>query len=459
MAGVGFSLRPLGERPGYTGLVGLYGAAALVSSGPWLLSVVGLLLIGLLGRRFSADPQGVERFQVCVTWLLATSLVLSGPLQLQLTRYIADQVYLRRSERITPNLFGALLVMSVLALASAALAAHWFGDEPLGYQVLLALGFVILSNVWIVTCVLTGLRRHGPVLWSFGSGYFVMLALCPILGRYAEVGLLGAFVAGQACVLLAGLRAVTKELGCSEPIAWGCLHKQAIRVDLLAVGLFYNLGIWADKLVFWLNPATSRHVAGLFRASDVYDLPVFLAYLTIVPGMAVFLVRIETDFAERNSAFYAAIRDGAPLSRITSLLDAMVDALRTALADIGRTQLLTLLLCVWAGPSLLAAFDISELHLPLFYVDVVGVLLQVLLLTLISVFFYLDRCRLVAKLTLLFLLTNALATWGSYRLGPRYYGWGFVVAAAVTLSVALTALNRTLRFLVRDTFMLQRVSA
>jgi len=310
-----------------------------------------------------------------------------------------------------------------------------------------------------VTCVLTGLRRHGPVLFSFGIGYFVMLALCPILARYGELGLLVAFVAGQASVLLVGLRAVSNELGFSEPIAWGCLQKQALRVDLLAVGLFYNLGIWADKLVFWLNPSTSRHVAGFFRASDVYDLPVFLAYLTIVPGMAVFLVRIETDFAERNTAFYAAIRDGAPLSRIAPLLDAMVDAVRRALADIGRTQLLTLLLCLLAGPSLLSAFGISSLHLPLFYVDVVGVLLQVLLLTLISVFFYLDRCRLVAKLTSLFSVTNALATWGSYELGPRYYGWGFVLAAAVTLSVALTELNRTLRFLVRDTFMLQRVGA
>jgi uncharacterized membrane protein len=459
MAGVGFSLRALGRPPGYAGLFGLYGAAALVSSGPWLLSVAGLLLIGLVGRQFSADAQGVERFQVCVTWLLATSLVLSGPLQLQLTRYVADQVYLRRPERITPNLFGALLVMSSGAALAAAAAAYWFRAEPLGFQVLLAVGFATLSNVWIVTCVLTGLRRHGPVLWSFGVGYFVMLALCPVLARFGELGLLGAFVAGQASLLLVGLRAITGELGCSAPMAWDCLQRRALRVDLLLVGLFYNLGIWADKLVFWLNPASSRQVAGFFRASDVYDLPVFLAYLTIVPGMAVFLVRIETDFAERNTAFYAAIRDGAPLARILPLWAAMTGAVRTALADIGRTQLLAMLVCLWLGPWLLAAFHISQLHLPLFFVDVLGVLLQVLLLTAISVFFYLDRCRVVAKLTVLFSLTNGLATWGSYQLGPRYYGWGFVFAAALTLAIALAALDRTLRFLVRDTFMMQRVSA
>ena len=50
MAGVGFSLRKLHRDDGYTGLFKLYGAAGLISSGPWLLSIMTLLLIGMLGR-------------------------------------------------------------------------------------------------------------------------------------------------------------------------------------------------------------------------------------------------------------------------------------------------------------------------------------------------------------------------------------------------------------------------
>jgi uncharacterized membrane protein len=458
VAGIGFSLRAFAGRPGYAGTLRLYGAAALVSSGSWLLSITGLLLVGLIGRHFAADAHAVERFQVCVTWLLASSLVLSGPLQLQLTRFVSDQMYLKRPERIVPNLFGALVAMSFVSAFVAALAAPWFSGEAIAFRVLLGLCFLTLSSVWIVSTILTGLRRHWPVLWCFGTGYGVMLGCAPFVARFGEVGLLGAFLSGQAVLLLLGLRAITNELGCTLPFEWGCLHPRALRGDLMLVGLLYNLGIWADKLVFWFNPATSRPVAGFFRASDVYDLPVFLAYLTIVPGMAVFLVRIETDFAERNAAFYDAIRGGASLARITQLLDAMVEAVQRALADIGRTQLGALLVCLWIGPALLSAFGISSLHLPLFYVDVLGVLLQVLLLASISIFFYLDRWRLVARLTLVFLIVNAGATWLSYRLGPLYYGWGFVCAAAITLALSLGALNRTLRFLVRDTFLLQQVS-
>ena len=68
--------------------------------------------------------------------------------------------------------------------------------------------------------------------------------------------------------------------------------------SLVAVGLLYNLGIWADKFMFWFFPPTSQPIIGALRASLIYDLPVFLSYLSIIPGMAVFLVRIETDFVE-----------------------------------------------------------------------------------------------------------------------------------------------------------------
>lgn len=81
--------------------------------------------------------------------------------------------------------------------------------------------------------------------------------------------------------------------------------------SLMLTGLFYNLGIWADKFVFWFHPVTGSTVIGALRASLVYDLPVFLAYLAIIPGMAVFLVRMETDFVEYYDKFYDAVREGA----------------------------------------------------------------------------------------------------------------------------------------------------
>ena len=58
-------------------------------------------------------------------------------------------------------------------------------------------------------------------------------------------------------------------------------------------------------------------MVGPLRSSLIYDLPIFLAYLAVIPGMAVFLLRIETDFAEAHGRFFDAVRGGAgsPRSR------------------------------------------------------------------------------------------------------------------------------------------------
>jgi uncharacterized membrane protein len=465
MAGVGFSLRALGAGDGYRGMLGLYGAASVIACGPWLLSVLTLLGIGLVGRPLVPEPISIERFQVCITWLLGASLILSGPLQLQFTRFIADQTYLEKHSAILPNLQGALASMSLCAAAVAFALAPLFPDQPLSHKLLLGMTFVTLSDIWIVVGVLNGQRRHLAVLGTFALGYAVTFAATLLLARYGELGLLAGFVAGQATLLFAALatihadRVAQLQSAPEHPVAFGFLGRRALYLDLLLIGLLYNASIWIDKLSFWFNPATSRSVLGPLRGSDVYDLPIFLAYLTIVPGMAVFLVRVETDFAEQHGKFYAAIRDGASLARIEPLRDQMTDSARRAVVGILEVQGLTLLGCLWLGPRLLDLFGISRLHLPLFFVDSVGVALQVLLLAITSIFFYLDCRRTVLGLSLLLFTSNLALTLLSQHLGARFYGYGFAVAMAITSLTGLCVLSGRLRHLVRDTFMLQPLGA
>lgn len=455
MAGIGFSLRALAGQGGYVGMLRLYGAAGLISCGPWLLSVFALLFIGVVGKLLSGDTDSVARFQVCVTWLLATSLVLSGPLQLHLTRFVSDLCYAQRNQEVASNLFGSMALATSLGLCVAAGVWPLFNSESLALKVLLATAFVALLNSWLVMSVLTGLRQHRPVLASFGGGYLVTVVLCVAALDWGEEGLLFGFAAGQVCLLLFGLRAILLELPLHRPLAFQFLRRRFLRPALLLVGLTYNLGIWIDKLVFWFGEHTGRSVLGPLRASDVYDLPVFLAYLTLIPGMAVFLVKVETDFAERHAAFYGAIRKGRPLSEIESLRDRMTASVRTALIDIGKVQFVSFLACLWWGPQVFDTLSLSRLHLPLFYIDAFGAALQVLLLAITSVFFYLDRGSTVAKLSAMFLVVNGVGTLVTHSMGPTFYGIGFGFAAAVTSIVALGLLDRKLRTLVRDTFMLQ----
>ncbi|MET0387079.1 MAG: exopolysaccharide Pel transporter PelG [Polyangiales bacterium] len=457
MAGVGFSLKKLRDDHSYTGLIRFYGAAGIISSGPWLLSILTLLFIGLIGQQLVPDPAALERFQVSVTWLFAASLLWTGPMQLMFTRFTADREYVGESEETLPNLFGALAVVGGGSALLALVGVSQFHESSLAFKLVLAGAFVVLSQVWMAVIVLTGLRAHLHVFGCFALGYACTFFACLVLARYGETGLLAGFAIGQAALLFGALGVLVRKLPSSRDVAFRFLSRRSLYWELGVVGLFYNLGVWIDKLIFWWHPGTGHRVLGPLHASEVYDLPIFLAYLTIVPGMAVFLVRVETDFAEAHRDFYAAVRDGAPLLKIEALAGELTAAARRALLDILKVQGVTLLVCAAIGPRLLALCGISELHLPLFYIDAAGVALQVVLLAVTSMFFYLDRRRAVSILTGLLVATNGTLTLVSQRLGPEFYGYGFASALAITSVAGLFVLSHTFEHLVRDTFMRQPV--
>ena len=226
-------------------------------------------------------------------------------------------------------------------------------------------------------------------------------------------------------------------------------------LSLALTGFFYNLGVWADKFVFWSNPLVSDPVIGPLRASIIYDIPIFLAYLSIVPGMAVFLVRVETDFAESYDAFYDAVRSGDSLVNIQRLKATLSGAARQGMGDIFKVQGVTLLVLFLIGERFLRFIGISPLYAQLFYVDLVGVGTQVLMLAVFNVLFYLDQRAPVLWLSILFAFSNFVLTMMTQQLGPAFYGYGFALATAITSVGGLSLISRRLEALECDTFMQQ----
>ena len=64
MAGIGFELRKLLRRDSLLGLLQAYTYAGLISSGPWVLSILGILLVGILSLGIVIPARGTSRGQV-----------------------------------------------------------------------------------------------------------------------------------------------------------------------------------------------------------------------------------------------------------------------------------------------------------------------------------------------------------------------------------------------------------
>jgi polysaccharide biosynthesis protein PelG len=453
VAGIGFALRRNLQSESYVGLLRAYAVAAVVGSGPWLISMGSLLFIGLYTQHVGRGTEVVTQFLGAVTHLMALSLIVAGLLQLVLVRYVADRLFDQRTTDVFPNLVGAMAALTVLGGAVAGVESLSFLPAAGSVKALYIAAFVALCNVWLLAALMSGLKRYLGVLLVFALGYLAIVGLAGRLARFGLPGYLLAFVLGQGAMVVGMLALVRREYPSPRRIAFQFLSRGAAHYDLAAIGALFNIAVWADKFVFWTNPVTSVQLIGPVRYSIVYDVPIFVSYLSVVPGVAVFFVRIEADFAAAYDRYFSAVRQGETLDELRRLRDELVVSARAGLYDILRVHGTTVAVLLLLGTPLIGLFGIPPLYSYLFKIDVVAVGFQTFLLGVFTVLFYLDYRRLVLWLCALFAVSNLGLSLLSQALGPRFYGFGFAVSTGLTAALSLKALSHRLDRLEYETFM------
>ena len=457
MAGIGFEIKKILKRESYLSVFTAYAYAGIIGSGPWILSILGVLIIGIMSVTQAVPHALITQFQVTVTHLMAMSLILTGFLQLGFTRYIADRLFEKNIDAILPNFIGSIFVTTIISgIVGMGLALFAFPKMDVVFRILLIANFVVLCNIWIATIFLSGMKNYKAILLLYMLGYSIAVGSAIILHDSELNGLLLGFLMGHFTLLIGMMMLIIRCYPSDHFIEFDFLGKKRMFASLVWTGFFFNLGVWIDKYIFWYTPSTGVAVIGPFNASLIYDLPIFLAYLSIIPGMAVFLVRMETDFVEYYQKFYDAVREGGTLDYIHEMRDEMVSVARQGIFEIIKIQAMAILVIFVAAPALLRVVGISQYYISLLYIDVVGAGLQVVFLGIMNVLFYLDKRLIALFLTALFALLNTLLSLLSVYLGATWYGYGFTVSLLITVVVGLYMLDRKLSILEYETFMLQK---
>lgn len=482
MAGIGFELRGAVARDANLGTrLRAWTAAGLVSSGPWL-ATVGVLVFLHLAAPHLASAEDYERFRGVVTYTFAFSLLVVGVVQMAVTRQVADELWLGRHDRV---MAGYAATMAVVGALQLALGAAVVGRLELGRVAsVLAVGSYVASSwAWVSLIWLGAVRDHGSVLRAYVLGALVTVGvvagpallgggLGSLLGRPVPwavgptglAGLLFAFTLGQGVTLVLLIGAILRGLEPSERRGFDLLVGAASRGSLVALGAIYAYGIWADKFVFWMTQGLP--VLGALRHHPLYDSCAFLAHATVVPALALHLVRAETTFYERYREFYetlsggagraragdSAPRRGGTLAEIRAAEARMFEALRGSMVRIVRVQAWVSLAAIVLAPELLAALGMPASAVPVFRVLAVGAYFHVLFLLTLLVLLYFDLRRPALAAAGVFAAANTALPYLSAAGPPGAYGLGYALAALAGLVVALRGLQGGLRRLVLDTF-------
>ena len=457
MAGIGFRLRKLLDQESYLATIQAYLYSALISSGPWLITILVIGVLGMLQTSAAYPFEDVVRFRLTIIYAYAFSLIVVGLLQMPLTRYLADLLFSRDLGLYLPTYVAALIVVGVVQGLIGVLAVSLYSDWSLLYGFHAVVLYVIVSFIWVAMIFITTVKDYRSVSLAFLIGGAISVGAGYALGdvRGTEGYVVG-YTIGQIFIFLYLTLRIAVEFATEQLLTFDFLRYLWRYPSLVAIGFGYNLAIWADKFVFWFGPPGTR-VDAFMHSCDVYDVPMFLAYLTIVPAMSLFLIRVETSFYEGYKNFYAAIVDKGSLAMIRRRKQEMVTSMRSSIARLLKVQGTLSLVAILLVPQVIDVLPLNWLHMNILRIGILGAFLHVLLLMLNIGLLYFEFRREAVVVTVLFLVGNFAFTWLSLSGGLAWYGYGYLAACFVTLLAGVIILDHRIRNLEYITFVMQPV--
>ncbi len=459
MAGIGFELKKLFKENHLTSIFKVYGYSAILSSGPWIISILSILFIGLYKIYKGKYIDQIIQFQVTITYILALSLIISSFFQLSFSRFVANKIFKKEDEKIFSSYLGLTSLVFIISFFISIIFSYFFlKDASVSYIILFVSSLCVLSNVWIANSMLLGIKKYNTIFWSYFISYSLIIIITIFIPSKNLTGLLLSFFIGNTVLFFMLSTIIIKNYPSSKNLlSFDFIKNKEDRLIpcLIFGAFFYNLGIWIDKFIFWFSPQTGYKVISGLNASVVYDLPIFLAYLSIIPGMAIFFYRLEADFAEKYEFFYQVVREGGTFGEIKERKADMIDTLRIMIREIIIIQGIFDILIYFFSEDIFGLLKMPKLYLPLFHIDLISVQIQLGFMAMLSVLHYLDKRKEAMWLGFIFVLLNGFLSWITIKyLGPAYFGYGFGVSVFIPFIISLIILNKTLKELEYETFML-----
>lgn len=457
MAGIGFVLRRLSKQNNLIGLFQAYTHSALAAAGPWLFTVVAIGLTVSIGANILGGLE-LFNFQIVIIYNFSFSLVLSGPIILISTRFLADKIYCEDVSGVPGMMIGSIFIIYLTQSILVIFLYIGYADFSPAFSFSAIANFLVISGIWLLSVFLSALKDYKTITISFLTGLSFAVVSSLVLGyHYGGVGMLNGFTLGLALILASLTARVYAEYpyGFKEPFAFLPYFKKYWPIAL--GGFVYNAAIWVDKWIMWFAPGAKTADCNLVVNPD-YDSAMFLAYLTIVPAMASFVFSMETEFYEHYLRFYRDIQNKATFDKINQNHIEMIKCIYENIAKFVLLQGSICFIAILMAPQMLSYIDVPYTQIGIFRFGVLGVFYQIICLFMVILLSYFDNRKAALSTQIVFLFSNALCTIVSAQMGFRYYGAGYCVACMITLVYATIVTAKYVKKLPYHTFITANTS-
>lgn len=456
MAGIGFVLKKLIKRDDLIGVASAYMRSAIITCGPWVFTIIALSLVYTVSAG-NAKSQAFLNVQGILFYNFAFTLIFTAPLHMVATRYMADSIYKQDITNISASLLTCFALVTMTQTLPVAWYYFYFLDLPLVFKLAAFFNFFLLSFIWLLNVYLTALKNYMATARAFIIGMFpVFFIFVWLFSGYDEAGILLGFDIGLAYIVFSLLGAVFSEYNYkqTEP---GIFRKYFRKYyDLALAGTFYSLGVWGDKLVMIYAPEATLLDSGM-RVYFEYNVTFFIAYIVMIPSIAMFILSVETNFFEHYRKFYKDILSGVPYSRIDINHQAIMQSIREQGRNMAIMQGCICFFVIAFAEKIFNFLHLAMGLVSMFHFAVLGSYFHVLALFELIVLAYFECRKAAMWIQYFFFISNVLFTTITMNLGYAYYGYGYFLSSALTFILATLALYHYSRQLPYCEFILNNI--
>ncbi|MCM3162219.1 exopolysaccharide Pel transporter PelG [Metabacillus litoralis] len=441
MAGIGFQLQKLFKEDYFSSRLKAYGFSVLVTSGPWLIIILSLSLTQwIIGNIPTFPIETRELLTISLSYCFIFSQLIFSVQQLTLTRYLADQLYEVKYERVIPSYLGltktSLLLAIILFFVFLILS-----PLPIYLELIIGMFFMIMLLIWNTFMFITALKDYKSVSTAFLIGGLVIvlgeLALAFVL-NFDKVSvfqgvsilyipfILGMFL--TLSILFVVLSRTFAYKGEERPLEYLTYVDYFPR--FVVIGTLYTAGLWIANFVIWFGEGSSQ-LYDVFLFNRMYDVAVFWSYLTIIPTLMFFVISVETRFYDRYRSFYGYINEGGSLEQILRSKDRMITVLKEEVFRLLRNQgvvtVLFLICASWIGSWLNA----SPEFVPMLRLTIVGAYFNAMILVFQLLLLYFEDHKGAMIISILFFGSILLLSIAFLPMGISGYGLSFCIGSII----------------------------
>lgn len=445
MAGIGFELKKLFRRKGLFASLRAYGYAGIICTGPMLLGVALQLGILLLCGWVGAERSQQDLLVCMITYTLLFSLIVTSFFSMPVTRYLADMLYEEREETILPAFWGSSSLMLVVGCVLYGVFLLVSGATLIQGLLCLWLFAEMIVN-WNGMSYLTAIKDYRGILCSFlaaialafGLGFLLVV----VLGGPVPEGMLFAVAMGYGLMMAWDVVLLYRYFPQSSESPWTFLRWMDEFLPLAFTGLGTNIGLFAHLVICWLGPEGVQ-VKGLFYGAPYYDVPALLAFLTILITSINFVVSVEVNFYPKYRDYYSLFNNGGVVGDIVTAEEEMLAVLNRELRFTALKQLFVTAAVLSLEGTLLDLLPLgfNDLMHGCFRTLCVGYGLYAVGNTVLMILLYFTDYRGAVLAAAVFAVAASGLTALSMAFNTAFYGFGFLIGAALFYLVTLFRLD------------------